>query len=196
MDSGERVFLWACHVDYWYSAPTDPFEDAWCAERQSAYAQLWNEKYIYTPQGVVNGQQAWAFVGSNEIEARTYINAALEQPVTTGVTLWVESAPGDDPLVLTYQVVDPPADYDLVVVLVERDVDHAITGGECAGDTLHHDNSMREYFVVPDATEGEITLPWAAEQVWENSSVIGWIQVEGTHHIVGATQTHLDPALR
>ena len=116
-------------------------------------------------------------------------HSPARKPVTTGVTLWVQSAPGDDPLVLTYEVVDPPADHDLVVVLVERDLEHEITGGECAGMTLHHDNSMREYHVIPDATTGELTLPWAADQVWENSTVIGWIQEEGTLHVVGGKES-------
>ena len=42
---------------------------------------------------------------------------------------------------------------------------------------------------------GSATTILAADQVWEESSVIGWIQEEGSLHIVGATQTHLDDPL-
>src|SRR5215469_8529565 len=44
------------HVDYWnYIGWTDPFARHWATQRQRGYMQSLNQRYVYTPQMVVNG---------------------------------------------------------------------------------------------------------------------------------------------
>lgn len=64
----------AFHVDYWnYIGWTDPFSSRRWSERQSAYAAVWKENRVYTPQAVVDGQLEG--VGSDE----RWLRGALRQ---------------------------------------------------------------------------------------------------------------------
>ncbi len=59
----------AFHVDYWnYIGWADPFARPWAASRQRAYQKSLNERFVYTPQIVVNG--AMQGVGSERGENR------------------------------------------------------------------------------------------------------------------------------
>ncbi len=50
------ILALAFHVDYWnYIGWTDPFARPWATARQRGYQRSLNERFIYTPQMVVNG---------------------------------------------------------------------------------------------------------------------------------------------
>jgi hypothetical protein len=190
MNDGTRVFGVSCHVDYWYSAPADPLIDAYCTERQGMYASAWQAEYIYTPQIVVNGLETFENAGS-EGTTLNGVNAGLARDITTGVTAWLHSEPTDAPLLVEIQVLDPPDDFELVVTVVERDIDHDVTGGENAGQTLHHDNVWRTIEILTNETTPELSLDLPDDAIRENCSIIAWVQDIGSLEIVGATQTHL-----
>ena len=70
----EDAEILAFHVDYWnYIGWTDPFSSRHWSERQSAYAAVWKEARVYTPQAVVDGQLEG--VGSDE----RWLRGALRQ---------------------------------------------------------------------------------------------------------------------
>ena len=61
----EDAEILAFHVDYWnYIGWTDPFSSRRWSERQSAYAAVWKEARVYTPQAVVDRQLEG--IGSDE----------------------------------------------------------------------------------------------------------------------------------
>jgi len=67
----------AFHVDYWnHIGWTDPFSSRRWSERQSAYAAVWKENRIYTPQAVVDGQLEG--VGSDERWLRGALRRRLD----------------------------------------------------------------------------------------------------------------------
>ncbi|HZT52044.1 MAG TPA: DUF1223 domain-containing protein [Stellaceae bacterium] len=73
------ILALAFHVDYWnYIGWTDPFARPWSSTRQKGYQKRLNERFVYTPQMVVNG--AAQGIGSERDKIEALIRAALEAP--------------------------------------------------------------------------------------------------------------------
>ena len=69
----------AFHVDYWnYIGWTDPFGRPWSTSRQRGYQKSLNERFVYTPQIVVNG--AAQGIGSERQTIEGLIHAAAAAP--------------------------------------------------------------------------------------------------------------------
>src|SRR5258708_18181986 len=69
----------AFHVDYWnYIGWTDPFASKRMTHRQKAYSRTLGQRYVYTPEMVVNG--AAHEVGSNRQAIERLIEAAKNAP--------------------------------------------------------------------------------------------------------------------
>jgi hypothetical protein len=69
------ILALAFHVDYWnYIGWTDPFARPWATARQRDYQKSLNERFIYTPQMVVNG--AGQGVGSERGTIEALLKAA------------------------------------------------------------------------------------------------------------------------
>src|SRR6266852_1957427 len=72
----DRIVL-SEHVDYWNDIGwKDPYSSHEYSERQSAYAEQFGLRSIYTPQMVVDGH--FEFVGSDERRARQAIESATK----------------------------------------------------------------------------------------------------------------------
>src|SRR5260221_259576 len=71
----------AFHVDYWnYIGWTDPFASKQMTHRQKAYSRALGQRYIYTPEMVVNGTTQE--VGSNRRGVEALIEAARKEAQT------------------------------------------------------------------------------------------------------------------
>jgi hypothetical protein len=69
----------ALHVDYWnYIGWVDPYASKEMTQRQKDYARTLKQRYVYTPEIVVNG--AAQEVGSNRHGVETLIDAAKKSP--------------------------------------------------------------------------------------------------------------------
>jgi hypothetical protein len=69
----------AFHVDYWnYIGWTDPFASKQMTHRQKAYSRALGQRYIYTPEMVINGTTQE--VGSNRLGVEALIEAARKAP--------------------------------------------------------------------------------------------------------------------
>lgn len=72
------VLALSLHVDYWnYIGWKDPFSSAWATERQREYGRTLAQRYVYTPEMVVDG--AAHAVGSNRADVEGLIAAARRQ---------------------------------------------------------------------------------------------------------------------
>ncbi len=77
--AGAEIIALSEHVDYWnYIGWSDPFSSEAFSARQGAYASVFNNDGVYTPQMVVDGQAE--FVGSNSEKARTAIARLAKIP--------------------------------------------------------------------------------------------------------------------
>ena len=75
----DDVIPLAFHVDYWnYIGWTDPFASKQMTHRQKAYSRALGQRYIYTPEMVING--AAQEVGSNRHGVEGLIEAARQAP--------------------------------------------------------------------------------------------------------------------
>lgn len=75
----ETLVALSLHVDYWdYIGWQDPFSDPLYTERQRAYLAGLSNRFIYTPQIIIDGR--WDVVGSRQGQVRQAIEKARETP--------------------------------------------------------------------------------------------------------------------
>ncbi|MET4805746.1 DUF1223 domain-containing protein [Limibacillus sp. MBR-115] len=75
----ETIVALSLHVDYWdYIGWQDPFSDPLYTDRQRAYLASLSNRFIYTPQIIVDGR--WDVVGSRRNQVREAIEKARGTP--------------------------------------------------------------------------------------------------------------------
>jgi len=73
------VIALAFHVDYWnYIGWTDPFAKPWATARQRAYREALNQRFVYTPEMVVDGAAQAA--GNDRAAVESLIGDARAHP--------------------------------------------------------------------------------------------------------------------
>ncbi|MEO0514670.1 MAG: DUF1223 domain-containing protein [Planctomycetota bacterium] len=190
---GERVFVLAFHVDYWNRLGwTDPFSDPAYAQRQREYAAAFNNRSIYTPQMVVNGQAE--FVGSRAAEAHRQIRQTrqADRPADVGVGLKVRRDADTQTLHIDWQidhVIDGTA---LQFAVVEDGLVTDVTRGENRGKTLEHDGVVRVFYTLqPEGTRGFFTLNHPDDLQPKRAAVVAFLQDLNTMKIIGAHRVAL-----
>ena len=183
----ERLFPLAFHVDYWNRLGwTDPFSERAYSERQRAYARVVGSGRVYTPQMIVNGQAE--LVGSRRVQAEQALQRALTHPAPATVDLI--ASVNERTVELDYAVKDAPEGAVLNLALVQRRVEQDVPRGENAGRTLAHANVVRAFATVP-AGPGTHKLDLPRGLRAENAAVIGYVQVQATMEILGASRVSL-----
>jgi hypothetical protein len=135
----------AFHVDYWnYIGWTDPFARPWATARQKAYQKSLHERFVYTPQMVVDGRAQG--VGSERDTIERLIKAAAAAHPTNRPDLvlrWrddgallVDVGAGDSP---------PGAPADIWLVGFDRSHETEVLHGENEGQTLTDYHPVRTY---------------------------------------------------
>lgn len=154
--SGAPIFTVELHVDYWdYLGFRDPFDDARFSQRQAGYRHLGGS--TYTPQAVVNGTKE--AVGSDESRLSRLIEQALTVPVATRLTL--AAAWDHDSLLVRCSGDGVEASQTLNLFVLEDEAESAVTGGENAGERLHHRNVARA-FEARSVPGGHFQAAWPA----------------------------------
>lgn len=126
------------HVDYWdYIGWKDPFADPRHTARQRAFSVIFSQRYVYTPQMVVQG--SYQVVGSKPDVIEKAIAKAEKMP-SVAVAL---TKTGD-----TYQIELPsrPEHKGINVIVVFFDAKHdtKINRGENSGSQLANYNVVRD----------------------------------------------------
>lgn len=142
---GAEIIALSEHVDYWnYIGWSDPFSSEAFSARQQAYAPVFRNDGVYTPQMVVDGQAE--FVGSNLARAQTAIARAAKLPkAEVKISLTREA----QTVKLTARVGTLPAvsEGDVVEVLLaitENNLASQVVRGENSGRRLPHTAVVRE----------------------------------------------------
>jgi len=139
------IYALSFHVDYWnYLGWRDRFSSARYSERQRGYAELNPSGGTYTPEVVVNG--AAECVGSHAAELDALIDAALERPARTQITLESRRS-SNTALELRYRVSGDTTGRVLNLALLEPHAESQVQSGENAGSHLAHVNVVRAFEV-------------------------------------------------
>jgi hypothetical protein len=136
----------AFHVDYWnYIGWIDPFARPWATARQRAYETRLKERFVYTPQIVVNG--AAQGIGSERDTVEALIKAAAPAEATQfrpdlalrwreDGALLVEVGAGASP---------PDSPADIWLIGYDGAPETRVMRGENAGQTLVDHHPVRTY---------------------------------------------------
>lgn len=178
------------HVDYWDRLGwKDRFSSAAFTARQQKYADRSKGADIYTPQMVVDGQDA--FVGSDLAAVRRAIERAVAAPHGS-VGLAVEEVAGNVARVsLTVGHLPPSAAGDRTDLLVAITEDHLRTEvkrGENQGRTLTHAAVVRDIRIVAEgvgpSSSAEAKVKLASDWVRANLKVVAFVQERSSRRVL------------
>lgn len=161
------------HVDYWnYIGWRDPFATPWATQRQRGYGRALGQRYVYTPEMVVDG--AAHAVGSARAEVERLIAEARSRP---GPAVSGERA-GEE-----VRIRIGAGEGSGTVWLVRFDSEHTtrVERGENRGRTLRNVNVVREMTALAVWRGSALELRAAAKGP---CAVI--VQEEGPGRVAGA----------
>lgn len=145
------------HVDYWdYIGWKDPFAGRNMTERQRAYARVLRQRYVYTPEMVVDGVTHEPGVTRGSIDEM--LKAAQRQSPQRA-TPKLERVM-DGPLTITlapFKFDGAPA--DIILAVYDRRHSTPVPRGENTGHTLENYNVVRQFETVAK-WDGKAAASW------------------------------------
>jgi hypothetical protein len=182
------VLALGLHVDYWdYIGWKDPFAQRAHTERQRSYSRSLHQRYVYTPQMVING--AYQHVGSERAVVNKLIDKARGD-MAAGPPLSVTGTGLLRRLRIGAAKLDEPATVWLIGF--DRAQETAVKAGENNGRRLANHNVVREMISVGSWDGSTAELPLDLGQVAGNCDAAAiLVQVGGTGPIVAAAQVAL-----
>ena len=188
--NNEPVYPLTFHVDYWNNLGwRDVFSRPEFTERQKAYAQIFKDQGVYTPEMIVNGNDA--FVGSDQAKLQDDLNRELSMPASVMVAVSIKKQ--DNQIIVTYSS-QGYSDGDVInFALVERGLTTSVTAGENAGRMLHHDSVVKEFQTMPvTQATAQLKIPLNKIRDFTEASLIVYVQNPQTMLIEGAKQLDLE----
>jgi hypothetical protein len=191
------------HVDYWNDLGwTDPFSSRDWTARQLLYAGALGNGNAYTPQMVVDGTAE--FVGSQERRARLAIlEASGKEKTPLTIALTPPGTAGTEHLSVrvgklrTATAADGP---EVWLAVTETGLHRAVTGGENAGEDLHHAAVVRTMSKIGEASgdgetsfTGNATIPIAKAWNREKLRAVVFVQEKRRRRILGAAAVQFSP---
>ncbi|MBR2817519.1 MAG: DUF1223 domain-containing protein [Reyranella sp.] len=147
------------HVDYWdYIGWKDPFASRETTERQRAYARVLKQRYVYTPEMVVDGIGHDTGREPAPIE-RLLAEAQRRSPRRATPEL---SRSGNGPLTIKLAAFDLGGkSADVTLAVYDRRHDTPINSGENQGRALANFNTVRHFELVSrwSGAAAEWTIP-------------------------------------
>ena len=183
----------AFHVDYWnYIGWADPFARPWATARQRAYRTRLKERFVYTPQMVVNGAAQGIGSERDTIEALIKSAAAEATPIHPDLALrWRE----DGALLVGVGADASPPDSPADIWLIGYDGAHEtrVLRGENAGQTLTDHHPVRTYRRIGEwpGWSLELVVPAAEAPALGDAGVAVLVQAAGAGPVLAAT--HIAP---
>jgi hypothetical protein len=191
--SGAEIVGLGEHVDYWDSLGwKDRFSSAALTARQQKYAARLKGGDVYTPQMVVDGQDA--FVGSDLSAARRAIERAISAP--HGVVRITCDVSAGNALNVRVAVSGLPASNagdraDIIVAVTEDRLRTEVKRGENQGRTLTHAAVVRELRAVGEASgpspSDDAKIKLAPEWVRAHLKVVAFVQERGSRRVLATS---------
>jgi len=183
----KNIYCLEYHVDYWNRGGwKDPFSKNQFTMRQNNYSSALQQRELYTPQMIVNGEAE--FVGSNAEKADAAISKALMTGSKMDLKVMPDSAAADT-LYLHYSANQPDKNFSLHFAIVENHLVSKVGKGENSGRTLTHDGVVRILYSIPfDKLSGNAKVPVKGITLNENCELISFVQNKQTMKILGAAK--------
>lgn len=195
--SGAQIIGLGEHVDYWDRLGwKDRFSSAALTSRQQKYAARSKSADVYTPQMVVDGQEA--FVGSDLSAARRAIQRAVTAP--HGVARITCDVSPANILNVTVAVTNLPSSArtsspddrsDIIVAVTEDRLSTEVKRGENQGRTLTHAAVVREMRTVGEASgpspSADIKIKIAPEWIRAHLKVVAFVQERGSRRVLATS---------
>ena len=189
---GALVIPLSEHVDYWnHLGWADPYSSKLLSDRQGAYAAVFPNSGLYTPQAVVDGRAE--LVGSDQRGLERAIASAAREP-----KLRVAVARGGASSSLRVRVEPSPSapkatGAQVLLAIVESDLQSQVSRGENSGKRLSHTAVVRRLEViglVPDGGAFEKEIPVVLDPSWKagNLGAVAFVQERPSGKILGAAR--------
>lgn len=182
------VIALGLHVDYWdYTGWKDPFAQRAHTERQRSYSRTLSQRYIYTPQVVVNG--SYQNVGSDRGAVTKLIEKA-HNATNRGPMLAVVG----DSLQRTLRIGRGATPQSATVWLVGFDGKHetAVAAGENSGRRLINYNVVRAMWPIGAWTGAPTELPFDLGSIPPScDGAAVFVQADETGPIIAAMRLDL-----
>jgi hypothetical protein len=160
------------HVDYWdYIGWKDRFASKATTERQRAYARVLKQRYVYTPEMVVDGRMHQPGISDGQVESML-ADARRQSPVRTTPHL---TRTLDGALVVQLAAAKLEAGpADVTVFAYDRQHSTSVGRGENEGRRLDNFNVVRRFEIVSqwDGAEAHWTVPSDRFQPGQGLAVI------------------------
>ena len=179
------------HIDYWdYIGWKDRFASKESTERQRVYARTLKQRYVYTPEMVVDGRAHEPGVKESAIEG-LLAEARRQSPKRTTPEL-KRTAAGTLTIRLAAAKLAQPA--DVIVFAYDRRHSTPIERGENNGRRLENFNVVRHFEVVSrwNGTEQQWTVQ--AERFQPDQGIAVLVQQADQGPVLGANKLELLPA--
>ena len=179
------------HIDYWdYIGWKDRFATKESTERQRVYARTLKQRYVYTPEMVVDGRTHEPGVKESAIEG-LLAEARRQSPKRTTPEL-KRTADGTLTIRLAAAKLDQPA--DVIVFAYDRRHSTPVERGENNGRRLENFNVVRHFEVVSrwNGTEQQWTVQ--AERFQPDQGIAVLVQQADQGSVLGANKLELLPA--
>jgi hypothetical protein len=183
------------HVDYWDRLGwKDPFSSASFTDRQQQYSRIFGKDSLYTPQMVVDGQDA--FTGNDRSAAERAVTAAAARP---HLPLHLTASSSADSVRLVMDLPAAPAGSEpiqVVAALTESGLTSSVRRGENRGRTLQHVAVARKIQTFGSlGTDAFVAQgQWRLDRAWGTSglSAVVWLQGSKTRHVYGAATASVE----
>ncbi|MBC07073.1 MAG: DUF1223 domain-containing protein [Thalassospira sp.] len=145
-DQHDDLLLLSYHVDYWnYLGWEDPFSDARFSERQRDYANRMRERYVYTPQVIINGDHVVRATARQQIETTSTTVAPLDDIANIHLSTTDAAQPAKGTISLRGVGRSSPGRIAQVWLIgFDREHQRDVLSGENAGKRLVNANVVRE----------------------------------------------------
>ncbi len=189
-DDGATIIPLAFHVDYWnYIGWEDPFSKAEYTTRQRQIGVINQQATIYTPQFVVDGEEAR---GSKVLSKIANANARKAQ---AKIKLeWEQASSSQARAIITVDDVITEELSVLYVGIYENELSNVITVGENVGKTLLHNYVVRNWQGPLAFEPGKpLSISLSFEQEWkpENLGVAVMVKLAKTGETLQALNAQL-----
>jgi hypothetical protein len=174
----QDIVALAYHVDYWdYIGWKDPFASRTTTARQRAYARVLKQRYVYTPEMVVDG------IGHDTGREKTGIERLLAEAQRRSTKRATPELARNASGALTVALADFPLDgaaVDVTLAIYDRRHSTPVASGENAGRMLENFNIVRHLEVL-GRWNGSATS-WTVDDAGLQPGIGAAVLVQGADH--------------